>query len=108
MMKFENLLIIICAVFLIYMGYNLLPPQIKMVEHCSDLKAYSKSELKDLTHIKYDLKTKIDKHFLYSTSFEICEKESIENPKLFKIKYAKGSRHNFGDKFDLFIYNLKN
>ena len=107
-MKFENLIIIICAVILIYVGYNLLPPKIKMVEHCADLKTYSKSELKDHTHIKYDLKTKIDKHFSYSASFEKCENESIESPKLFKIKYAKGTRHSFGDKFDLFIYNLKN
>ena len=79
-----------------------------MVEHCADLMHYSKSELKNQIHNKFNLKSKIDKHFLYSNSFEKCENESIENPKLFKIKYAKGTRHNFGDKMDLFIYNLKN
>ena len=70
MMKFENLLIVICAVFLIYMGYNLLPPQIKMVEHCSDLKTYSKSELKDLTHIKYDFDNFNDKAWSYQREFD--------------------------------------
>ena len=96
-----------CFGFVLYVGYSLLPPQAKMVEHCADKKSYSEFQLKDQEHNKTNLKTKIDSHFLYSTYFEICEKESIENPKFFKIKYAKGTRYNFGNKFELFMYNLK-
>ena len=100
MSKFDTYII---WAILIFFGVTILflwPSKIRMTEFCADKLYGYPEQIK-----KYDLKTKISKDTNYQNFFKKCEKELLESPQTFKIKYRQETLRYRANNWDTIFNN---